>query len=154
MHLAYCELFHPELHGFDSNSSPDIEGFFITIITVKHPYIFSNRIQKHTDFHVKMQLEKSKTIHSHSLIRNFYTIQKTSSQAQIVDKILLSTGESICILKTFWLKCIQRKWKKICSYNKKVSNERMKLKNIKKNELHRVVPKYAGLIGMWYKSIP
>jgi len=154
MHLAYCELFHPELHGFDAYSYPNIEGFFITIITVKYPSVFSNKISRYIKFYLDNQSEKIKTIKPHSLVRNFSVIQKTSSQAQIVEKILLDTGESICILKTFWLKCNQRKWKKICSYNKRAMIERKKLKNIKKNELDRVIPKQIGLVGMWYKSIP
>ena len=151
MHLAYCELFHRDLHGFIADSCPNIEGFFITIITIKNPYFFSRN--KEAEFHVKMQLEKSKTIQPHPLIRNFSIIQKKSIEPQIVEKIILNTGESICILKTFWLKCIQRKWKKICKYNKNIIKERKKIKNIKNNELVHIIPKQIGLVGMWYKSI-
>jgi len=153
MYLAYCELFHPELHGFTSDSSSNIEGFFITILTVKHPYFFSKKVREYIEFHVENQMQKIQTVQPHSLVRNFIDIQKISLQAQIVEKIILSGGESICILKTFWLKCIQRKWKKICDYNKRAAIERKKLKYIKKNELTRIVPKHMGLVGMWYKSI-
>jgi hypothetical protein len=40
---------------------------------------------------------------------------------QIAKKIILPTGgETICILKTFWIKIIQRKWKKIYKQRKQL----------------------------------
>lgn len=155
MYLGYCELFHPEMHGYNSSSTPDIEGYFITIFTIKYPCDYlTSKYSERINFYIKIQTERMKTIKEHRFIRNFFSIQKLSPIPQLMEKKIMKGGESICILKTFWLRCIQRKWKKICNYNKIIAKELKQIKNIKKRELHQYGRKHIGLVGMWYKSFP
>jgi hypothetical protein len=52
---------------------------------------------------------------SHPIIRNYEHIVRRSNyiQPEIGEYILLPTQEAVAILKTFWLRIIQKKWKKI-----------------------------------------
>jgi hypothetical protein len=43
---------------------------------------------------------------------------------QIAQCILLESGERVCIIKTIWLKIIQRKWKKIYKERRKIISKR------------------------------
>jgi len=181
MFLAYVELFHPITHGFDKESYKDIQGFYITILTIKTPSKYLSFISKsnkmdfdtyysyicsHSSreiiehkaivYYIKKRTKELCFISDHPFLRNFLKIQEMlyhPLSLQIVDKIELKTGESICILKTFWLKCIQRKWKKICEYNKNVLKEITTIKFLKKREITQIHSKFHGLRGMWYKSI-
>ena len=180
--LGYVELFHPILHGFDDLSYDLIEEYYITIFVVKTPnkylsllsktsnmdfetyysYICENsskeiNYHKNILFFIKNRKQDMKRVLTHPTIRNFSKIQEDlydPSSLHIVEKIVLPTGESICILKTFWLKCIQRKWKKICRHNKNVCNELKKLKNIKKRELICISSKFLGINGLWFSKVP
>ena len=52
---------------------------------------------------------------SHPLIRNYYNIVSRNDyiKPEIGQCIILPTQESVAILKTFWLRIIQRAWKKV-----------------------------------------
>jgi hypothetical protein len=180
--LGYVELFHPQIHGFDEFSCKDINGFYITIFTIKSPskylhslseiktmtfeeyycYIRVNQSReimyhKKILFHIRNRTKEMRFIEEHPTIKNFLKIQElcyNPSSLEIVEKIELKTGESICILKTFWIKCIQRKWRKICEYNKKILHDLKVLKNIKKRDIINIHSKFYGLNGIWYSRIP
>jgi len=166
--LGYTELFNSKLHGFNNDSYKYIYGFYITIFTIKSvsEYLSSlskinlnneienyNNVHRDILFHIKMRSKICIT--EHPTIRNFLKIQNclyNPNSLQIVEKIELETGESICILKTFWIRCIQRKWKKICLHNKKRLAELIELKNLKKRYSINIHSKFYGLKGMWYSS--
>uniref|UniRef100_A0A6C0HRS7 Uncharacterized protein n=1 Tax=viral metagenome TaxID=1070528 RepID=A0A6C0HRS7_9ZZZZ len=178
MFLGYVELFHRQLHGFDEFSEPTIHEHFITIFSVKNPikylkllqnisvmnhesyytYICENsntEINEHRAiiFHIMNQNKKMPYL-TDSTIRNFLHIQELLySQMHLFEKINLATGESICILKTFWIKCIQRKWKKICEYNKKLLKVITSIKNLKKREINIYNKHLMGIKGLWYSTI-
>ena len=52
---------------------------------------------------------------AHKLIRNYHNIIRRSNyiKPEIAECITLPTGENIAIIKTMWIKIIQRKWKKV-----------------------------------------
>jgi hypothetical protein len=72
-----------------------------------------------TSFFLKMYKSKYNSLNNivknHSIIRNYKKIiaQQNYIQLHIAKVIYLSGSECIAILKTFWLKIIQRSWKKI-----------------------------------------
>jgi hypothetical protein len=49
---------------------------------------------------------------------------------EIAQCILLPSGERMCIIKTFWLKLIQRKWKQIYQKRKEIYNNRKLVSSI------------------------
>ena len=46
-------------------------------------------------------------------IRNYNDINKNILNIQIAEKIILKGGECVAILKTFWIRIIQRTWKRV-----------------------------------------
>jgi len=177
MFLGYAELFHEELHGMDEFSDPQIQEHYIAIITIKNPinylkflhktssmdrelyyqYICENNhdeIFQHLTvlFHRKNQIKKLPFVSEHKTIRNFLKIQEClyTPQLDLFEKKILPTGESVCFFKTFWIKCIQRKWKKICQHNKKQLDQMKTMKYIKKREYEYQKKQLIGIKGMWY----
>ena len=83
----------------------------------------SNKIKEsvfyNTNFFLKMYKSKYNNLNNmlktHSIIRNYKQIiaQQKYIQLHIAKVIYLSGSECVAILKTFWLKIIQRTWKKI-----------------------------------------
>ena len=58
----------------------------------------------------------------HKLLRNYHNIisQPNYIKPEIAECINLPTGEHIAIIKTMWIKIIQRKWKKVFSARKHI----------------------------------
>ena len=59
----------------------------------------------------------------HPIIRNYFNIVSNVNnhiKLEIAQKIYLLGDECVAILKTFWIRLIQRKWKKIFSQRKQV----------------------------------
>jgi len=54
---------------------------------------------------------------THPTIRNYSNIINDAKyiKLEIIKKEILPTQESVCVIKTFWIKIIQRKWKQIYS---------------------------------------
>ena len=83
----------------------------------------SNKIKEsvfyNTNFFLKMYKSKYNNLNNmlktHSIIRNYKQIiaQQKYIQLHIAKVIYLSGSECVAILKTFWLKIIQRTWKKV-----------------------------------------
>lgn len=174
--VGYTELYHPKTHGFNELSYQEIDGHFISVLRIKNPieYLTLLSLVEKMDFdkyYDYITLHNSKSLNNHreilfhikmrkcvphENIRNFEKIQEQllhPSSLQIMQINNLPSGERICILKTFWLKCIQRKWKKICKYNATLLDEMKKLKNLHKRELMYISNKMIGLNGLWYVKI-
>ena len=75
---------------------------------------------------------------------NFYAAHCNSHVSlEIVDYFCLPGNEMVAVWKTFWLKLIQRKWKK-------VYNERMKIKQARKSSLSII---HRERTGKWEKHL-
>jgi len=179
MFLGFAELFHADLHGFDDLSNVNINENYITVLTIKNPikylkfvervksmnremyyrYICENEnteLAEHQTilFHVMNQTKKLPFINNHPSIRNFLLIQELLySQIHLFEKKILDSGEIVCVLKTFWIKCIQRKWKKIYQFNKKILEEMKSIKFLKKREEKIHNKHLIGIKGLWYSRL-
>ena len=72
---------------------------------------------------------------NHPMIRN-YTNICLKIKPEIAECIYLKTGECICILKTFWLRLIQRTWRKIYKQRQHIFQIRHTLKSLRYREIH------------------
>ncbi|NCA21784.1 MAG: hypothetical protein EBS86_11695, partial [Crocinitomicaceae bacterium] len=74
---------------------------------------------------------------NHLFIRNYKQIIVSEKyfQPEIAECIYLEGDECVAILKTFWIRIIQRRWKKVVEERKRVLGERMKLSNIQHREM-------------------
>ena len=137
MDLVICEIFNKNIHGFDENNDPTVLGHYIVAFNFTKCYSdtdantdsdsesessesdsIKNSVFSDTSFFLKMYKSKYNSLNNlkvHPLIRNYkYIISRpTYIQLHIAKVIYLSGSECVAILKTFWLKIIQRTWKKI-----------------------------------------
>ena len=68
------------------------------------------------NFLIYSRMFESEFLATASPIRNFFRITENANkymQLEIAECIILPTGETVCVLKTIWLKIIQRRWKKV-----------------------------------------
>ena len=131
-------------------SSLNGDAYYRYINENNHTELYDNQ---EIIFYNLMRTKQLPFLKQHKTIRNYLNIQDTLlKQLHVFDKKILTTGESICILKTFWIKCIQRKWKKICQYNKKCIEQMKTLKYIKKRE-YGYHKQLIGIRGMWHSKI-
>lgn len=91
---------------------------------------------------------------THPTIRNYHHIISRPNyiKAEIGEYIILPTNEAIAILKTFWLRIIQKKWKKIYQERIEIMKKRCYLSNLSIREIKGKWPKSCfnlpGLKGM------
>ena len=91
---------------------------------------------------------------NHPTIRNYHNIITNPDyiKPEIGQYIILPTQEAIAILKTFWLRIIQRKWKKIFQERKNIIRQRCSIYNLNIRQIYGKWPQHCiklpGLKGM------
>jgi hypothetical protein len=129
--LGICEIYNSYIHGHTERSYNGIDGHYILYWLISTESFMMCDDYK---FVIQLLLEGyyiyiNRTYHP--LIRNYNNIIKSKDyiKLDIIEKIELESGEIIAIIKTFWLRIFQRKWKKYyCElmrrivFNKNVKN--------------------------------
>lgn len=132
--IVLCEIYH-NLHGNNEN-------LFYNYLTISRFKTFDiDEINEVADFynsHYGVIENKSEL----SPIRNFQNIisRENYIKPEIAKHILLASGHSICILKTFWLKIVQRCWKNIFNKRKDILQKRCNLVSLKYREINGCWP--------------
>jgi len=109
--LVLCEYFSKQRHGFDKKWSDKA--------LIGHILCLEKGLEhKLNDLSLKPYLDlRAVDFHGgivHDFIKNYEMIISSNvyTQPQIAQVIYLDKGECVCILKTFWLKCVQRCWRR------------------------------------------
>jgi hypothetical protein len=90
----------------------------------------------------------------HYIFKNYRNIitRENYIKPEIAECIYLPQGESVCIIKTFWIKIIQKTWKKICKQRKEIIKRRCSLICLKYREINGKWPNccnyYPSVKGM------
>ena len=129
--LGICEIYNSYIHGYTERSCGNIDGHYIIFWLIDSESFLKTDDYKDVITLLKdgyyLYINKTK----HSTIRNYNNIIKQENyiKLDIVEKNILETGEITAIIKTFWIKIIQRKWKKYYSllvekikFNKNIKN--------------------------------
>ena len=120
--LAICELFHPVLHGVDENSSPNINEHFLIYTTIEVDD-FYNKAYVSEENHLRRY--RNATLR----LLNMHTQINKHMRLEIIQAYDLEPGrESIAILKTFWLRIVQRCWKKVFRTRKELIKQRSSIR--------------------------
>jgi len=88
---------------------------------------------------------------NHPTIRNYHNIisRQNYIKPEIGKYILLPTQEAVAILKTFWLRIIQRKWKKVFQERKNMIRNRVSFTSLHIRQITGKWPKkYETLPGL------
>ena len=130
--LAICELYHPHFHGDIVNETDTVKNYiynsYLCAYTIEDGEMYDEDLYP-TDNSGPWGLRQERIWPEveHPSIRNYRNIVR-QYQLDIVQPVYLSTGHMMCIPKTFWLKIIQRKYKK---YYKELQKRIQRAKNPK-----------------------
>ncbi len=159
-YLMLCELHHPEIHGKNGSSDPNIETHYlvfdrfdpITGISYSQFDEYDDNsdreynsdsdddyddnklvtIYDEIEFLMEKNYALQSNVHNHPTIRNYHNIVLKSNylKPEIGEYIILPTQEAVAILKTFWLRIIQKKWKKVFQERKNMIKQKCNYINL------------------------
>ena len=156
--LVVCELHNSLIHGFDKDSDPNVRGHYLcSYISRKNNHNLSNNISNNKQ-HIIYDIVKNykngyKNLISsnsprlkHSFIRNYMNIisDKNFIQPHIAEIVYLNGEECVAILKTFWIKCVQRSWKRVYKQRCEIMKLRKHVTSILYKEMHNKWPDYCA----------
>ena len=129
--IVLCEIFNPSMHGFTSESDQNVIGHYLVIGKYPMDSIYFNNsyirdVINNYQSNIR-ELLLSPNYCRHPWIRNYKNIAARNNyiRPEIAECIILSGNETVAILKTFWLRIVQRTWKR-------VFRERCNILNIRK----------------------
>jgi len=152
--IVLCEIYNEHIHGKrEENDDININSHYLIIGKFTNTYdnYYSDSDDNSTlsfnddnsnfeddDYYpieeiMELHTEKYNSIfirnivkYAHPFIRNYINIvlQNDYIRPEIAECITLSTGEHIAILKTFWIRIIQRSWKRVLQNKKSILQKR------------------------------
>jgi hypothetical protein len=161
--LAICELYIPYLHGYTNNSDKDIINHYIVSSIVNLDDFYNNeykndiaimnecysmwlysyiddvdKIDYDSDNEEELDKYLVRNNISHQNIRNYNNIIDNEKyiKLDIIETHELGGREMVGYIKTFWLRIIQRKWKKIFKKRKEVIQKRKALHALRDHEIN------------------
>jgi hypothetical protein len=161
--LVLCEIHYSPIHGKAKTSCTNIEGYHLLIDkfdgitgiafdTDEDDYDDSDS-DSNTDTHISdvQQFYSNEyaslitTNFPHKTIRNYHNIISRPDyiKPEIGECVELVTGEQIVIIKTVWLKIIQRKWKKVFAKRQLIIKYRTNPSSLSFRQLTGKWPEYC-----------
>lgn len=109
--LAYCEVYHPTIHGAD-------DGACLKSYLINRTTSIDDIMQQQDDENAQINFTRNiykMYCYPHPYIRNYIHILKKINYVslEIVEHVTLDDGTHVGILKTFWIKIFQRKWRNL-----------------------------------------
>lgn len=139
--ISICELYNSKIHGKDNSN---VLYHYIVISRYKNIddiNIINNKCKNRNNQYYYLNNKR------HNIFKNYEKIITNQNyiKPEIIECIYLNTGHCVAILKTFWIKIIQRKWRNILKERKKF-NVLLLLKY--RQIFHSFKCKYPTLKGM------
>jgi len=145
--FAIYELHNNFIHGYDINSDHNIKGHYLCMYLFK---IYNSEDEEDENNGDSSIIEYSNIADIINLCKNYYDNQLNINwrvhefirnydaiishanyiKPEIVEVFYLSGGESVAILKTFWIKIIQRAWKRVYLKRCIVISKRKEIKSL------------------------
>ena len=141
--IVLCELYNQNIHGIPSPNT-NIEYHYILISRYKKlelDYIEDSADYINSEYIVLYNK-------NHNIFKNYVNIisQQNYVKPEIAECINLPTGEIVSIIKTFWIKLIQRTWKRIYKERQNVFNRRLTIQSLKYRELTGKWPENCNIL--------
>jgi len=142
-YLALCELYNGKIHG---SNNYFVNSQYLVIQRFSGNEILSqmlNGIAKQYS-QIYRRLAQQSNI-SHSIVRNYKNIiaREDYISPQIVKCSYLPDGECVAVIKTMWIKLIQRRWRSVFNERQRIIGERSRISSIFYREVKGTWP--AGL---------
>jgi len=145
--LILCHHYHDALHGRPKD--PAVLSHYLVIEIFKQFDIAQMR--EMSDFYNAKYKEQPESKLKHRIVRNYSAITAGNYvKPEIAQCIVLPTLECVCIKKTFWLRLVQRAWKRVfkerCAIIAKLSNPRTIGQRGVKHQTNPVLPGIRGML--------
>lgn len=138
--IVLCELYNKNIHGIPHINS-NVDYHYLTIHRYKR--LDMDIINDMCEFLNAEYIYLPN--HHHNIFRNYRNIiRENYIKPEIAECIYLPNGESVCIIKTFWLKIIQRTWKRIFRDRNNIIRQRSSIKALRYIELFGKWPSYCN----------
>jgi hypothetical protein len=140
--IVLCELFNPYVHGFTNESDRNVLSHYLVIgkySTIDSPGIYEEI--NHTYENMDRLFLQNPRFCRHPRIRNYKNIASKIDyiRPEIAECIYLSGDECVAVLKTFWLRLVQRTWKRIFQ-------ERCRMIETRSNIDDSILPSIRGMM--------
>ena len=140
--LGICEIFNPNIHGLTDLSSPNINSHYLIHSTIELDEFWDSSYEDCLEnllefYYHHFHYHKRITLIEHPIINNYNHILYNINHIKldIIESIELPGNEQVACIKTFWLKLLQRKWKKIYK-NRQIKMQKLKnIHNLMKREI-------------------
>jgi len=149
--LVVCEIFNKHIHGYDDRSYRVVKGHYLCMHICRNRTLFESRDYNEDDTATDYECHILDVVDMHSayylsyagadphpFIRNYkYIISRNEYiQPHIAEVIYLPSGECVAIIKTFWLRIIQRAWKRVFKERRRICRIRQRSSSIRHREIH------------------
>ena len=172
LRLAITELYWPKIHGELNDDEKYIHYHYLitemfSIRLMKRCFYNSDSTNKVIDYY-KEQYKKYinlqngiwpiNSTHPNKYLSNFECIVADDNYMQfhIIQPKRTDTGHAVCVIKTHYIRWIQRAWRRLCSQRKKVMNQRSNMGNIIYYRTHGMWPDHCNTLpemhGMIYRK--
>ena len=148
--IALCELYNEKIHGRTDPSSADVLYHFL--VCARYKKLGGSHIIDEADFmNGEYNALSNKT---HRIFDNYRNIVSNEEyiKPEIVECVYLPSGHCVAILKTFWIKIIQRTWKNVFKKRQFVVERRRMFANLRHREIYGTFPNdckfYPTIKGM------
>ena len=144
--LVLCHHYHDKLHG--KPKDVNVMTHYLVIEIFKRFDIAQMR--EMSDFYNTKYKEQPPSNLKHRVIRNYPAIVAGDYvKPEIAECIELPDYECVCIKKTFWLRLIQRAWKRVFKERQAIIKQMMSpLSILNRNVKHAKAPILPGLHGL------
>jgi hypothetical protein len=113
--IVLCELHNPKIHGIDPQSN--VTSHYLVDCRFKrlNMKIINANASIITNVYSRLITRRDARTNSHPIYKNYTNIgaRKTYIKPEIAECMYLETQECVAVLKTFWIRLIQRTWKNV-----------------------------------------
>lgn len=161
--LINYEIYNPNIHGKNSSNL-----YSQLLVGDRYKYSGVESIEnmlyhgENVNLFVFAQISEMSRCINHPIIRNFMRITaRTSGKLEIAECIYLEDGVMVAILKTFWLKLIQRRWRNVFRERERIKKLRMRVASFVYREMNgewplecKIIPGLRGMLNTLFYDSP
>lgn len=154
----FQNIFCDEIHHLDSEKTNNSYYIGICSYSVKQQnIIFANSISSNSFFKFPFQILLD-YLKGYSVLHNYYTNNRNTTKLHIMKLQIERDGTYNVLLKTHWIRLIQRHWKRLYQEKKNILLKRRSIQSIKNFELRgkydiglRILPTINGMLKSYNK---
>lgn len=148
-HIGICELYNEHIHGRTKDSNENIDAHYVVTNIIKRSKFMNNGYLNNIT-NIKNNLNTITNLNNinknlNKIIINYDNIIKNTNyiKLDIFSIHILDTKECIAVIKTHFIRLIQKHWKNVLKERKRKIQECKMFKNLLYREVH----------GNWIKDI-